>query len=352
MDFFDSAPAGWQLVTLSDLGEVNRGRSRHRPRHEPSLYGGPYPFIQTAEVKAADGVITRHRQTYNEAGLAQSRLWPSGTMCITIAANIAETAILTYPACFPDSVIGFIADPDKADVFFVEYAFRNLKRLIHHVSSDSGTVQDNINLEFLGDMRFPVPTDVGTQRTIAKILRSLDEKIAHNRRQIGLFESYCRTLFTSWFVDYEPVTARAAGQSMPGLSERVHAMFPITFIDSELGPIPAGWEVAPFSNLVASLESGSRPKGGATGVLDGVPSLGAEHIEPLGEFHYSKVKFVSEEFLASFVLGTSLFTRMAPTSVRRRCGTRTFRTRGVLSTSTCSLSAPRTRSAKSSSTSG
>ena len=105
MDFFDSAPDGWQLATLSELRRGEPWQVSSPARHDPILYGGPYPFIQTAEVKAADGLVTSHRQTYNEAGLTQSRLWPAGTMCITIAANIAETAILTYPACFPDSVI-------------------------------------------------------------------------------------------------------------------------------------------------------------------------------------------------------------------------------------------------------
>ncbi len=111
----------WQEVKLSDLGEVARGRSRHRPRYAEHLYGGQYPFIQTGDVKASEGRIAMHEQTYSEAGLAQSRLWPSNTMCITIAANIAETGILKYPACFPDSVIGFIANKDMADVYFIEY---------------------------------------------------------------------------------------------------------------------------------------------------------------------------------------------------------------------------------------
>ena len=114
----------WREVTLGELGEVDRGRSRHRPRNAPELYGGPYPFVQTGDIKASQGRVTAHTQTYSEIGLAQSRLWPTGTMAITIAANIAETAILTYPACFPDSVVGFVADKSKCDVRFIEYTFR------------------------------------------------------------------------------------------------------------------------------------------------------------------------------------------------------------------------------------
>ena len=122
----------WAEVTLEEIGVVGRGRSRHRPRHAPELYGGPYPFIQTGDIKASGGRITSHSQTYNEVGLAQSRLWPANTMAITIAANIAETALLTYPACFPDSVVGFIPDESKCDVRFVEYTFRHLRSGIQH----------------------------------------------------------------------------------------------------------------------------------------------------------------------------------------------------------------------------
>src|SRR5438132_1361726 len=137
----ESLPEGWRLAKLGDLGEVNRGRSRHRPRYAEHLYGGPYPFIQTGDIKNSGGRLTTYQQTYSEGGLAQSRMWPKGTMCITIAANIAETAILGFPACFPDSVVGFIADASKCDLHFIEYTFRHLKQQIQHEAS--GSVQDN-----------------------------------------------------------------------------------------------------------------------------------------------------------------------------------------------------------------
>jgi type I restriction enzyme S subunit len=166
----------WQSVRLGDLGEVNRGRSRHRPRDATHLYGGPYPFIQTGDIKASNGRVTRHLQTYSADGLAQSRLWPKDTMVITIAANIAETAILTYPACFPDSVVGFIADPNKADVRFIEYLFRQLRRKIQHENVGTGSVQDNINLQTIARLDLRVPS-VDEQRSIACTLGALDDKI-------------------------------------------------------------------------------------------------------------------------------------------------------------------------------
>ncbi len=112
---------------LDELGYVSRGRSRHRPRDDASLYGGDYPFFQTGDIKAANLYLAEYSQTYNEAGLAQSKSWDKGTLCITIAANIAETAILGIPGCFPDSIVGSIPDPDKTDVRFIKY----YKKLLH-----------------------------------------------------------------------------------------------------------------------------------------------------------------------------------------------------------------------------
>jgi type I restriction enzyme S subunit len=104
----------WELKTLNELGFVGRGKSRHRPRNAEHLYGGIYPLIQTGDIQKANFYITEYSQTYSEDGLAQSKLWNQGTMVISIVgANTAETAILGFDACFPDSVIGFIPDEQK-----------------------------------------------------------------------------------------------------------------------------------------------------------------------------------------------------------------------------------------------
>lgn len=219
----DSVPAHWRLVRLSELGEVNRGRSRHRPRYAEHLYGGPYPFIQTGDIKASGGRITEYKQTYSEAGLVQSRLWPAGTMCITIAANIAETAILTFLACFPDSVVGFIPDKTKCDVRFIEYMFRHLRADIQFQAT--GSVQDNINLETLSQLRFPMPS-LSEQTVIANILGSLDDKIELNRRMNGTLESMAKAIFRSWFIDFDPVCAKVEGRQPFGMNAKTAALAP------------------------------------------------------------------------------------------------------------------------------
>lgn len=194
-------PPGWRLTKLGELGEVNRGRSRHRPRYAEHLYGGPYPFIQTGDIRESGGRITSHSQTYSEAGLAQSRLWPAGTLCITIAANIAETAILVYPACFPDSVVGFVADKSLCDARFVEYMFRYLRKRIRHEAS--GSVQDNINLSTLNRLAIPTPP-LSEQKAIVSTLGALDDKIDLNRRMNQALEAIARAMFKSWFTGDRP----------------------------------------------------------------------------------------------------------------------------------------------------
>ena len=260
----DELPDGWRLVKLGDLGKVDRGRSRHRPRYAEHLYGGPYPFIQTGDIKNSGGRITSYQQSYSEAGLAQSRLWPTGTMCITIAANIAETGILSFPACFPDSVVGFIADESKCDIRFIEYTFRFLRKQIQHEAT--GSVQDNINLATLDRIRFPLPP-LPEQQAITHILGALDDKIELNRRMNETLEAMARALFKSWFVDFDPVRAKTEGRD-PGLPQPLADLFPDSFEDSELGEIPKGWGVTPLPDAIEVNPSRPLRKGDVAPYLD------------------------------------------------------------------------------------
>jgi type I restriction enzyme S subunit len=141
--------------------------------------------------------LSNFSQTYSEAGLAQSKKWPAGTLCITIAANIAETAILGIDACFPDSVIGFIADENESDVRFVKYKLDFVKQTFQKVSQ--GAAQDNLSQEKLLSIPLLVPS-VAEQRDIADVLSSYDDLIENNRRRMELLEASARHLYEEWFV--------------------------------------------------------------------------------------------------------------------------------------------------------
>ena len=184
--------------SLDELGFVSRGRSRYRPRDAAHLYGGPYPFIQTGDVKHAGLYLNEYEQTYSDAGLAQSRMWPAGTLCITIAANIAETSILGIDACFPDSVIGFIPDETKADARFIKYLFdAMLKQQFKQFTQ--GAAQDNLSQGKLLSLKFPIPS-VTEQRQIGDVLSTYDDLIENDRRRIQLLKQAARMLYKEWFV--------------------------------------------------------------------------------------------------------------------------------------------------------
>ena len=165
----------WRLLTLKEAArDFGRGKSKHRPRNDPKLYGGEYPFIQTGDVRNCDHLIVEYSQTYSATGLAQSKLWPKGTICITIAANIAETGILNFDACFPDSVIGMVVDPVRTSNSYVEYLLQSLKAVLQ--AKGKGSAQANINLATFENERFPFPP-LDVQLEIVARLGTMSEQV-------------------------------------------------------------------------------------------------------------------------------------------------------------------------------
>ena len=204
-----SLPDNWCWASLDQLGQIDRGRSKHRPRNADFLYGGPYPFIQTGDVKRANRHLREHTQTYSKAGLAQSRLWPEDTLCITIAANIAETAILTYPACFPDSIIGVLFMPSLVSVEYVELFMQNVK--IQVSNNAHATAQKNINNQVLRKLTIPLPP-VAEQRTIVARavaqISAVDQTMANVDTKLGdsgkLRQSLLHAAFTGKLLPQDP----------------------------------------------------------------------------------------------------------------------------------------------------
>jgi type I restriction enzyme S subunit len=164
-DNLPDLPEGWTWATLQQLGDFGRGKSKHRPRNDPRLYGGSYPFIQTGIVAASQGKIERYDQTYSELGLAQSKLWPIGTVCITIAANIAMTGVLTFEACFPDSIVGLSCHSEISPAY-VELFIRTARERLDRYAP--ATAQKNINLETLYGLAVPLPP-ASEQRRIVEL---------------------------------------------------------------------------------------------------------------------------------------------------------------------------------------
>ena len=143
------------------------------------------------------------------------------------------------------AVVGFVADESKCDVRFIEYVFRHLRSQIQHEHVGTGSVQDNINLQTLDELRFLAPP-LPEQKSIAHILGTLDDKIELNRRMNQTLKEMARAIFQDWFVDFGPTRAKMEGLG-PYLPLELWDLFPDELVDSELGEIPEGWKVETLS---------------------------------------------------------------------------------------------------------
>lgn len=225
-----SNPRNWETAPLHTVGQLDRGKSQHRPRDASHLYGGPYPFIQTGDIANSNGTIVHYAQTYSEAGLRQSRLWPKGTLCITIAANIAKTAILTFDACFPDSVVGFIPGPAVTAEYVREWFVAN-QSILESLAPQAA--QKNINLQILKNLLIPLPPlnlQQAFSQRVLEINRLFELQDNYNEYLDTLFQSLLAQAFSgeltaAWREEHKGLESI---QALPVLPQQVEEEAVIT----------------------------------------------------------------------------------------------------------------------------
>lgn len=171
-------------------------------------------------------------------------------------------------------MVGFTADPVKSDIRYIEYVFRAFRDSVKRRAY--GSVQENINLEVLRDLEFPIPP-LQEQKSIADFLTLFDDRITLLRETNATLEAIAQALFKAWFVDFDPVRAKAEGRQPEGMEATTAALFPDSFEESELGLVPKGWKVKPVGDAVDCLGGGRLiPKNQATGSQ---PSIAGQHLK-------------------------------------------------------------------------
>ncbi len=223
---------------------------------------------------SAPGVVTGRYGTIGQVFYIQQDFWPLNTTL-------------------------FVKDFKGNDPLFISYFLRTVD---FHSCSDKSSVP-GVNRNHLHRLRVSLPKSVDEQQAIAHVLGTLDDKIELNRCMNETLEAMARAIFKSWFVDFDPVRAKAAGRQPFGMDAQTAALFPSSFEDSQLGEIPAGWEIAELGSRLDELETGSRPKGGIAAYAHGIPSIGAESIVGLGKFDFGKTKHVPPEFYTKMTKG-------------------------------------------------
>jgi type I restriction enzyme S subunit len=214
--------------------------------------------------------------------------------------RVAQVRALNEPATVDSHVTIVRAEPSKVDPRYLGVAMRVLQPQIEAMAEGT-TGQTELSRAQLGNLQIPLLTCVEQVRT-ADIVFALDDKIELNRRMAATLEEMARALFKSWFVDFDPVRAKAEGRPT-GLPRDIDALFPDELVESELGLIPKGWRTGVLSDALCELEVGGRPKGGVAAYKHGIPSIGAESIVGLGIFEFSKTKFIPQEFFEKMKKG-------------------------------------------------
>jgi type I restriction enzyme S subunit len=206
-------PEHWEVQRVKVACQILRGKFTHRPRNDPSLYDGPYPFIQTGEVARATKAITMYRQTLNERGLAVSKMFPAGTLVMTIAANIGDVAVLDFNACFPDSIVGFVPGA-RVHRDYLFYLFRAMKP--EFVREAPVNTQGNLNVDRIGSRGLalpPLPEQEAIVNYVEQATANINKAISAAKNEIGLLREYRTRLIAD--VVTGKIDVRAVAAKLP-----------------------------------------------------------------------------------------------------------------------------------------
>jgi len=245
----------WVTRRIGSLGRVVTGKTPSTL--ESSNFGGPYPFITIPDL---DGrvLIDRSERTLSEKGAEtlQACLLPPSSVMMSCIATVGKCGVTTRQS-FTNQQINSVIPSDGTDSRFLYYVFTQLGYELESAGG-GGSVYTNVSKSRFSDIEVEIPEDVNEQRAIAHILGTLDDKIELNRRMNETLEAIAHAIFKSWFVDFDPVRAKAAGRD-PGLPKHIADLFPDSFEDSELGEIPVGWAAGTLGDVAKQKRRGVRP---------------------------------------------------------------------------------------------
>ena len=266
-------------IHISDIGKVVTGKTPRTSIVEN--YGGDIPFLTPSDDLSYKSV-PKTGKTLTEQGLNEVKncLLPPHSVCVSCIGTDLGKVVMTSEPTITNQQFNSIIPNRRFDADFVYYLMTLVGKELNYLSKTS-TAVPIINKSSFSNYEVEVP-DLETQEKIASILSSLDSKIELNRRINDNLEQQAQALFKSWFVDFEPFRG---GE----------------FVNSVLGSTPKELPITYIENIPHNIESGKRPKGGAT--LIGVPSIGAENIKGLGYYDYSKTKYIPEEYAQTIKKG-------------------------------------------------
>jgi len=305
---------GSDVFKVSELVErnilerpIDGNHGEIHPKGEDFVSSG-VPFIMASDlVNGTVDMIGCSFISLEQASTLRKGFSVEGDVLLSHKATMGRTAVVPrlstpYIILTPQVTYYRVKDPSSLNNRFLKYYFDS-DSFQDLLSNWSGGGSTRSYLGITEQLRLPVLCPpVATQKAIAHILGTLDDKIELLRQMNETLETMARALFKSWFVDFDLVRKKADGLPT-GLPKEIEDLFPSEFEDSELGDIPKGWRVQPVGAVLTELETGTRPKGGVGGIRSGIPSVGAENILGAGKYDFSKERFVSREFYSQMRRG-------------------------------------------------
>lgn len=262
----------WKECTIGDLGKIITGKTPRTAISEN--YGGKVPFLSPSdnmELKYVD--ITNKTLTGQGVDEVKNCLLPANAVCVScIGSDLGKVLITTQPTVTNQQINSIIVNEDN-DTNFIYYLMTIVGKHLNFISKTS-TAVPIINKTTFSNYKISVPL-LSEQKKIAAILSSLDEKIETNHKINARLEELAQALFKSWFIDFEPFG----------------------------GKMPEDWDYRYVSDFPHEIETGKRPKGGVSGITEGIPSIGAESIKGIGYYDYSKTKYIPYEYAESLKKG-------------------------------------------------
>ena len=292
--------SAWHREKLGNLVRFRAGTGF--PKDIQGDTSGDLPFAKVSDMNRSGNEITLgHAEnyiSYEQAKALKAYIHKRGAVAfakIGVALTTNRRRRITRPLVLDNNMMSAEPFEEKLDESFAYFLLSTID--FNEVSS--GSALPYLTVSGLSDIEVSLPP-LAEQREIASILGTLDDKIELNRRMAATLEEMARALYRSWFVDFDPVKAKAEGLPPAFMDEATAALFPVRFGDDGL---PEGWVWETFENHYTVLETGKRPKGGITEVEDGVPSIGAESIKNIGSFDFGKTKFIPRDFFEGMKKG-------------------------------------------------
>lgn len=282
VEWLGEVPEHWLERRIKDIAILERGKFTHRPRNDPKMYDGEYPFIQTGDVARANKYIKTYKQTLSDKGITVSKKFTKGTLLMAIAANIGDVAILDFDSYLPDSIIAY--KPKRTDTNYLFYLFTATKIELNRVKITS--TQDNLNLERLNSLVKFIPL-FNEQQAIANYLdiktAQIDRKIELLTQKATLYGKLKQSLIN------ETVT-RGLDKTAPMKDSGVEW----------IGEVPEHWKIKRIKDIFQEKNGNGFPHDEQGNLQGYIPFYKVSDINGHDCFVYESKNYVSEETIKNY----------------------------------------------------